>query len=354
MKIKDVFYTLLGRRREQTIAFSTILRRIWRIRKTLVKWEACGLLVGLVICFSIPKEYTTTIKLVPEKTTTNVEMDALSESVLSILMNMGDDPDAYSKKLYAILMDNLDFFYDLLDLEFEDSSHAHYKLRDLLSSEFKHPWWYYFTTYPIDLCKEYLGATSYKVSSRFMPTSQDVNIISELQKRVMLSEVERTGMLELEIQMQDPKVAAVLADTISSRLERLLADYRMAKYVNKVEYTKQRVAETQTNYHTLQDSLAFYQDCHNQLSHNVDRIKGERLRADRDIAFNVYSMSRIEEQAAEAKLLDNKSVFFTVEGARMAVKSSSPRKLVILSYVIFLCAYIPIMRELWKKTNNKK
>ncbi len=89
-----MYYTLLGRRREQTIAFSTILRRIWRIRKTLVKWEACRLLVGLVICFSIPKEYITTIKLVPEKTTTNVEMDALSESVLSILMNMGDEADA--------------------------------------------------------------------------------------------------------------------------------------------------------------------------------------------------------------------------------------------------------------------
>lgn len=354
MKTKNTFYRVFGKDREQKVAYSTILQQIWNIRRVVIKWEVWGIVIGLVICFSIPKEYTTTIKLVPEISKPNIEVDGVSQTVLSILMNKGDDPDAYSKKLYALLIDNPGFFYDLLDLEFEDQSHSSYKLRDLLSIELRHPWWYYITKYPVDLLNGYLGANSYRVGSRFNPTYQDRAIISELQKRVLLSEIERTKMFEVEVQMQDPLVAAVLADTVSSRLEKLLADYRMAKYINKVEYTKRRVAETEKTYHTLQDSLASYQDMHNKIIHNIDKIEGEKLRKERDIAFNVYSVSRVEQQAAESKVLDNKSVFFTVEEARVSVKSSSPRKLVIMSYVVFICAYIPLMRALWRKSLNKK
>ena len=354
MRIRDSFYTFFGRSREQTVGFSTLIHQIWTIRKALVKWEISGILIGLVICFSIPKEYTTTIKLIPEKCVPTIEIQGVSESILSMLMNSGEDPDAYSKKLYALLVDSPDFFYDILDLEFEDESHALYSVRELLSEELRHPWWYYITQYPLGLLEDFFSGSSEKTGSKFMPTAEDVELITALKKRVMLSEIENTGMLELEVQMQDPLVAAVLADTISTRLERLLTDYRMEKYVNKVEYTKRRVVESGYQYHLLQDSLANYQDTHHKLIHRGDKVVGERLKLDRDIAFNVYSLSRMEEQAAQAKLLDNKSAFYTVEEARMAVKASSPKKLVILSYAIFLSAFIPVMQTIWRRPAHSR
>lgn len=351
MRIKDTFYTFFGRRRDQKISVSTIFIKIWSIRKTLIMWEIGGLLIGLIICFSIPKEYTATIKLVPERPVSNVEMNGISQSMLSIMMNNCDEPSAYSKKFYALLINSPDFFYDILDIKFENEYHSKITVRELLGDNLKHPWWYYISQYSLDLLETLISVKSSNKGSKFMPTRQEVDIISELQKRIMLSEVESTGMLELEVKMQDPLVAYMLADTVLLHLERFLTNYRKDKFLKKVEYTKNSVIELENNYHKLQDSLASFLDTHHNLTLIVDQVLEERIKNDRDIAFNVYSISRMEEQAAQYKLLEHKSDFVTIEAT---VKSSYPKKLVILSYVLFICAYIPILNLLRRDLNNEK
>ena len=51
---------------EQEIDLLELAQKLWSNRKTILKWCGIGAVVGLVIAFSIPKEYTTTIKLAPE------------------------------------------------------------------------------------------------------------------------------------------------------------------------------------------------------------------------------------------------------------------------------------------------
>ena len=48
---------------EQEIDLLELAGKIWDARKTILKWGVVGAVVGIVIAFSIPKEYTTTIKL---------------------------------------------------------------------------------------------------------------------------------------------------------------------------------------------------------------------------------------------------------------------------------------------------
>ena len=46
-------------------------------RKKLAIWSVCGAVVGLVIAFSIPKEYSTSVKLSPEITDAKVSGGSL-------------------------------------------------------------------------------------------------------------------------------------------------------------------------------------------------------------------------------------------------------------------------------------
>ena len=47
---------------EQEIDLIELAKKLWSNRKTLLKWAGIGAIAGLIIAFSIPKEYTTTIK----------------------------------------------------------------------------------------------------------------------------------------------------------------------------------------------------------------------------------------------------------------------------------------------------
>lgn len=51
---------------EQEIDLLELAKKIWASRGFVLKFCLYGLIVGLVVAFSIPKEYTTTIKLAPE------------------------------------------------------------------------------------------------------------------------------------------------------------------------------------------------------------------------------------------------------------------------------------------------
>ena len=51
---------------EQEIDLLELAARVWAERKLVLKWCGVAVVVGLVVAFSIPKEYTTTVTLAPE------------------------------------------------------------------------------------------------------------------------------------------------------------------------------------------------------------------------------------------------------------------------------------------------
>ncbi len=50
----------------QEIDLLELAQKLWVERRLIFKWCAIGAVAALIIAFSIPKEYTTTIKLAPE------------------------------------------------------------------------------------------------------------------------------------------------------------------------------------------------------------------------------------------------------------------------------------------------
>jgi len=55
-----------GSDKEQEIDLMELACKLWDNRRTIIKWCIGGLVVGLVVAFSIPREYSTTVKLTPE------------------------------------------------------------------------------------------------------------------------------------------------------------------------------------------------------------------------------------------------------------------------------------------------
>jgi len=70
---------------EQEIDLIELAQKLWKERKFLLKGCGIAVVVGLIVAFSIPKEYTTTVKLAPET------QDAAKKSSLECRCRCGRD-----------------------------------------------------------------------------------------------------------------------------------------------------------------------------------------------------------------------------------------------------------------------
>ena len=60
---------------EMEIDLMDVLRKIISIRKTLYKAAGVGVIIGIIVYLSIPKQYTVNVTLSPEMGVPKVEMD---------------------------------------------------------------------------------------------------------------------------------------------------------------------------------------------------------------------------------------------------------------------------------------
>ena len=89
---------------EQEIDLIELAKRLWGERKFLFKCCGVAIVVGLVVAFSIPKEYSTTVKLAPETSDPSKKMGNLGGLAAMAGINLGSSAgsDAISPDLYPV------------------------------------------------------------------------------------------------------------------------------------------------------------------------------------------------------------------------------------------------------------
>ena len=101
---------------EQEIDLIELAQKVWAERK-LVK--ACGIavIVALVVAFSIPKEYATSVTLAPETGGKSVSggIGALA-SMAGISLGASSGEDALSPELYPDIVSSTPFLINLFDV----------------------------------------------------------------------------------------------------------------------------------------------------------------------------------------------------------------------------------------------
>ena len=87
---------------EMEIDLMGILHKIIAIRKVIYKAAGIGLVIGVIVAISIPKQYTVEVTLSPEMGTAKSSgLSGLAASFLGSGMTMGDDIDALNTSLSA-------------------------------------------------------------------------------------------------------------------------------------------------------------------------------------------------------------------------------------------------------------
>lgn len=331
---------------EQEIDLLELARKLWDSRKLILKFCLVGLVLGLVVAFSIPKEYTTSIKLAPEVTSGKMPGGSLGALASFAGISAGSSSaEAVYPQLYPDIVASIPFSVGLFDVKVQDQSGGHnYTVREFLENETSTPWWSSVIGLPF---KAIGGLKSLFISSNkeesttldaFRLTKEENDIVEALRARVGADVDTKTSVITLSVTMQDPMVSALLADSVAERLKRYVTDYRTNKARQDLDYAEKLNEEAKHDYMEAQQRYASYMDKNQGIVLRSAKIEQEQLQNEAQLAFNLYNQTAQQVQAAKAKVQEITPVYTVVQPSSVPLKPSKPSKMLILVGFVFLAA----------------
>lgn len=343
---------------EQEIDLMEILRKIIAIRKTLYKAVGVGLIIGIIVALSIPKQYTVKVTLSPEMGSSkgNNALSGLAASFLGSGASMGDGTDALNATLSADIVSSTPFLLELFDTEIVTSNeNKNMTLESYLDEQFS-PWWSYIIGAPgmmIGGVKSLLDDNDENVVSDTIQqgtitlTKKEANKIETLKESITALVDKKTAMTSVSVTLQDSKVAAIIADSVVCKLQEYIINYRTSKAKEDCAYLEKLFIERQQEYYAAQKKYANYVDSHDNLILQSVRTEQERLQSDMSLAYQVYSQVANQLQVARAKVQEEKPVFAIVEPAVIPLNPSGTSKKAYVLALIFLSVCIVLFWKLF-------
>ena len=321
-----------------------ILRKIIGIRKTIYKAAGIGLVGGIIVAISIPKQYTVGVTLSPEMGgSKGGGLSGLAASFLGSGVSMNEGTDALNASLSADIVSSTPFLLELSTMKIPALKGGTMTLNVYLDEE-SSPWWGYVIGLPgmviggvksLFTEEESESVPSDKANLGTIELSKkESEKIEALKKKILASVDKKTSMTTVSVTLQNPKVAAVVADSVVRKLQEYIIDYRTTKAKEDCLYLERLFKERQQEYYDAQKKYADYMDSHDNIILQSVRAEQERLQNDMSLAYQVYSQVANQLQVARAKVQEEKPVFAVVEPAVIPLyPSGTSRKIYVLAFI---------------------
>ena len=328
-----------------------ILRKIIGIRKTIYKAAGIGLVIGIIVAISIPKQYTVGVTLSPEMGNTKGSgLSGLAASFLGSGVSMNEGTDALNASLSADIVSSTPFLLELSTMKIPALKGETMTLNIYLDEEAS-PWWSYVIGLPgmviggvksLFTEEESESVPSDKANLGTIELSKkESEKIEALKKKILASVDKKTSMTTVSVTLQNPKVAAVVADSVVRKLQEYIIDYRTTKAKEDCLYLERLFKERQQEYYDAQKKYADYMDSHDNIILQSVRAEQERLQNDMSLAYQVYSQVANQLQVARAKVQEEKPVFAVVEPAVIPLyPSGTSRKIYVLAFIFLSVCFV--------------
>ena len=194
--------------------------------------------------------------------------------------------------------------------------------------------------------------TSDKVNP-FRLTKEQMAIVEKMEKKVICDVNKKTFVITIDVTDQDPLIAATLADSVQTRLQDFITDYRTRKARVDMDYTQKLYAEAKQKYENARKKHAAYADANQRAF--LERVRSEQseLQTELQLAQTAYTQLSARLQMAEAKVQEETPAFTTLQPATVPVRKAGPKRSVICLALLIL-AFIVTTLFVWNKESHLK
>ncbi len=325
-----------------------IILLLWSKRKRIIINCFIGGILSIIIAFSIPKLYTSTVVMAPESssgTSVSGGLGALASMAGFNLGGLSGSEDALYPELYPQIVSSTPFLCDVMNLQVETiDGELKTSMYDYLVNHQKSPWWSKMIAAPFKWIKRLTGGDKKEdiipLDAEEMTLSRRQYLtLKSLDDLISVSVDKGNFVITLSVTMQDPKIASYVATVVSENLQEYIGKYRSAKARKDLAYTEKLYTEAQEKYYKAQQAYATYADQHQGVVKMQYQIEQDRLSNEQDLAFNVYNQIAQQLEMARAKVAESTPVCVVMQPAIVPVKASSPKKMMMGLLYVFLAFF---------------
>lgn len=326
---------------EKEIDLMKLLKLLWDNKWKLIKFGALGFCAGVIIAFSIPKEYNTTVKMTPEGSSTSSSMGGMSALAGMAGINLNSGVDGITSMIYPDIVKSTPFLLEFVDIEVEcdgeKMSFYHYT-----TEEQKQAWWGTIISAPMKFVGLVIGLFSGDKKEGnaelniFKPSLQQKRYISFLHENIGVSTDKKTNILTIVVTTQDALISAIIADSLLSKLQIYMTDYKTSKIRKDLAVKQSMLDDAKQNYYNAEERLAEGLDYNRNITSEKGKVKINRLTNEMDLAFNVYQQLAQQVELTKIQLQNETPIVTIIEPSSVATRATSPNKPLIAIMWAFL------------------
>ena len=341
---------------ESSIDFGKIFKDLLKHKKLYYKVLPVAFILAAIYALSLPNYYSCTVKLAPELGANAKAGGGLASLASSFGVNLGgaqQGADAINPMLYPDLMNSVDFKTSLFEVQVtREEDQKTFTYFDYLMNEQKAPWWSQAMKAVFSMFNDQSSMVNEKVDP-FKLTKEQTEIVKAIDKNVVCDVDKKTMVITINVTDQDPLICATMADSVKTRLQKFITDYRTSKARVDLEYNQKLYGEAKAKYEQARDVYARFSDSHRDVSSQSAQTKQADLQNEMQMQQQIYQQVVAQLQQAEMKVQQETPAFTTLQSATVPVRKTGPKRAQMCLIFLFL-AFLGTTAYILHKENDLK
>ena len=343
-------------RQSSAVDFVKMYKDLLKHRKLYYIVLPIAFVLAAVYALAIPNFYKCTVKLSPEMSSSRANSGLLSLAS-NFGINMGKSTggmgtEALFPTLYPDLVNSTDFKVSLFPVPvtiegnkkkgIQDRTMSYY---EYLEKEQKSPWFSAILAAPGKLVGWFISLFRQKPSDLedkekavdpFRLTKKQAMIIKAINSKVLCDVDKKTMVITIQVTDQNPVIAATMADTVKTRLQKFITDYRTSKVRVDLEHYKKICEETKARYEVARQKYSEFVDANQYIILQTVRQEQVDLENEMQLQYNAYMQAAQQLVNAEAKVQEETPAFTTLQSATVPVRKAGPSRAKMCLMFVFL------------------
>jgi len=324
------------------IDFVKITKALWKERKKFFIILPVTAVLSYLLILCVPRYYSAEVSLAPEMYESSGVMGSISSIASSLGMMDGSQMggDAIYPELYPDVIKSNDFIVQLfpipINYEKENIKTNYY---NYLKSYQKSPWWSKLTGAIKNLFakkKQPSKFTGKEKVNTFQLTKDQYDVVGAISGKIKCVVDKKTSVISIKVTDQDPYIAAVIADSVKSKLQVFITNYRTNKARQDLENSQNLLSKAKSDYDRARALYGTYADANQGVVLESYRAKVTDLENDMQLKYNIYTTLTAQVQYAYQKVMERTPVFTTISAASVPIKPAGPKRMIFVAAMLFL------------------
>ncbi len=331
---------------EDEIDLLELVQKVWAGRKTILKFLIIFGLIGLFIAIFSETEYTASTTVIPQTSEGN-KMGSLGglAAMAGISLGGGESTNGISPKLYPKITASIPFKRAVLNAPLKiDGVSEKVTFKEYYQKYYSPSLLYYIKKYTIGLPSVILGSsksgdkqdTVVENDSIYRISSFEKGLFDRINSQLSVDVNDKEGFVKISFSMPEALASAQMVKSVQDLLQKSVTEFKIKKLKNDYQFIEESYENAKQNFLKKQAILSEFKDRNHGLVLSRSQGRSDRLQAEYNLAYNMYSEFAKQLESQKIKLKQNTPIFTILDPVSVPTEKSKPKRAMILIIWLFL------------------